>query len=139
MFRNVLMAAARAELDTLDTDARDLELLPDDTLRHVSAEVYNQHTHIFILRERERVKTHTLAPIEGSEGIDRGSEAVGSHLPFIWAERLLGHSALNHLRKWLSVSVAHVTKNRSLVRLLSCGDDLACRPEARTCLRKTCA
>ena len=81
MFRNVLMAAARAELnDTLDTDARNLELLPDDTLRHVSAEVYDQHTHIFILREREGVKTHTLAPIEGSEGIDRGSEAVGSHL-----------------------------------------------------------
>ena len=76
---SVLIAAPRAELhDALDTDSQGLKLLPDDVLRHLSAEVLQQQTYTTILWERESVKCHTLAPVKGSEGTDCGSEPVGS-------------------------------------------------------------
>jgi hypothetical protein len=75
----VLIAAPRAELhDALDTDSQGLNLLPDDALRHLPAEVFHQQTYTTILWETETVKSHTLAPIKGSEDTDCGSETVGS-------------------------------------------------------------
>jgi hypothetical protein len=75
----VLIAAPRAEQhDTLDTDSQGLKLLPNDALRHLSAEVFHQQTYTTILWERYSVKGHTLAPVKGSEGTDCGSESVGS-------------------------------------------------------------
>jgi hypothetical protein len=75
----VLIAAPRAELhDALDTDSQGLKLLPDDALRHLSAEVFHQQTYTTVLRERESVKCHILAPVKGSESTDCGYEPVGS-------------------------------------------------------------
>jgi hypothetical protein len=112
----VVIAAPRAELhDALGTDSQDLKLLPDDALRHLPADVFHQQTYTTVLWERESVKSHTLAPIKGSEGIDCGSETVGrpgtniNFSPFIWADRRLGHKVLNHARK-PRVSVNPVTK-----------------------------
>jgi hypothetical protein len=73
--------APGAELqDSLDTDIQNLQLLPDDVPRHLSAKILNQQTYTTILREREGVKTHTRVPIKGSQCADGGFEAVSSQL-----------------------------------------------------------
>ena len=113
-----LITAPRTELHgSLDTDAQGLEFLPDDSLRHRSAGFCVQQTHTAILRERKGAKTHTLATIKGSEGTDRGSEAICSppHNHESLALLLLGHSAHSHVRK-SHVSVTPVTKMRVLLR-----------------------
>jgi hypothetical protein len=75
----VLIAAPKVELhEALETDSQGLRLLPDDTLRHLSAEVFHQQTYTTVRWERDSVKGHTLAPVKGSEGTDCGSESVGS-------------------------------------------------------------
>ena len=57
----VLVATAGAQLrDPLDMDAQSLELLPDDALRHSTAQVLHQQPRTAVLREREGAETHTL-------------------------------------------------------------------------------
>jgi len=46
--------------DPLDMNAQRLELLPDDALRHATAQVLHQQPRRSVLREREGVETHTL-------------------------------------------------------------------------------
>jgi hypothetical protein len=75
----VLIAAPRDKLhDALDTDSQGLKLLPDDALRHLPVEVFHQQAYTAVFWETESVKSHTLAPIKGSEGTNYGSETVGS-------------------------------------------------------------
>jgi hypothetical protein len=45
-------------------NAQDFQFLLD-TLRHLSAEFFNQQTHTAVFLERENVKAHTLAPVKG--------------------------------------------------------------------------
>jgi hypothetical protein len=71
------MTAPRAELHhSLDTYAQGFQLLTDDALRHLPAKILDEETYLSIIGEGERVKTHILAPIEGSEGTYRGPNAV---------------------------------------------------------------
>jgi len=59
----VLVAKAGTQLrDSLDMNVEGLELLPDDALRHDSAQVFHQNPHTAVLREREVVETHTVPP-----------------------------------------------------------------------------
>ena len=46
--------------DPFDMNAQDLELLPDDALRHSTAQVLHQYPRTAFLLEREGVETHTL-------------------------------------------------------------------------------
>ena len=57
----VLVTTAGTQLgDTLDMNAQGLELLPDDALRHATAQVLHQQPLTAVLRDREGVETHTL-------------------------------------------------------------------------------
>jgi hypothetical protein len=77
--RGVLIAAPRVELhEALNMDSQGLMLLLDDALRHLSAEVFHQQKYTTVLRERECVIGHTLAPVKRSEGTDCGSKSIGS-------------------------------------------------------------
>jgi hypothetical protein len=58
-------------------NAQSLQLLPNDALRHLLAEILQQQTDATILRERKRVKTHTHTPIKGPQRNYRGSKAIG--------------------------------------------------------------
>jgi hypothetical protein len=96
----VLVASPGAELqDCMQTVAYHLEILPDETFRHASTEVLYQQSHTAILRERKVWKLNIFTHIKGSEGTDRLNPSA-VHGPiislslFIWADRLLGHSAL---------------------------------------------
>jgi hypothetical protein len=67
----------RAELHhSLDTYVQGFQFLTDDALRHLPAKIHDKETYLPVLGEGESVETHTLAPIEGSEGIHRGRKAV---------------------------------------------------------------
>ena len=58
---SVLVTTVGAQLRyPLDMDAQGLELLPDDTLRHSTAQVLHQQPRTAVIREREGVETHTL-------------------------------------------------------------------------------
>jgi hypothetical protein len=46
-------------------NVEELELLPDDALRHNTSEVLNHELHTAVLRERESVEINTLLPING--------------------------------------------------------------------------
>jgi hypothetical protein len=87
----LVMAPGANLQDSLDRDTKGLQLLPDDILRHMSAQILNQQMYTTILWDRG-VKTHTLAPIKGSQCTDRGSEpsaVCGTSIslsPLIWAE-----------------------------------------------------
>lgn len=116
----------RAE-DSLDTNNQSLQFLLDDILRHLSSKILEEEMHTAILWEKDGVKTHTLALIKGSQGNGHGSEAISSPWdiqqlsPLIWAERLLGHNPLNHIR------MTCISLNRDisggLILLLACGSD----------------
>ena len=56
-------------------NAQGLELLPDDALRHATAQFLHQQPLTSVLREREGVATHTL-PINGTLRTDRGSKTI---------------------------------------------------------------
>jgi hypothetical protein len=74
----ILIAAPKAELqDALNMNAQSFQRFPNDALRHVLAEILQQQTDASVLRERKRVKTHTLAPIMGLQRTYHGSEAIG--------------------------------------------------------------
>ena len=60
----------------LDMNAQGLELLPDDALRHATAQFLHQQPRTAVLREREGVETHTLTPINGPQRADRGSKTI---------------------------------------------------------------
>ena len=62
-----MITAPRMELhDSLDTNGQGSQLLPDEALRHLPAQDFNQQTHTAILWEIEDEENHTLAPINGS-------------------------------------------------------------------------
>ena len=72
----VLVTTARTQLrDPLDMNAQGLELLPDDALRHATAQVFHQQQRTAVPREREGVETHTSL-INGPQRADRGSKTV---------------------------------------------------------------
>jgi hypothetical protein len=72
-----LIATPTSQLrDSLDMNVQDFELLPDGALRHTPAKFLNKKPHTAFLREGEGVGTHTLLPIKGPHGADRGPESV---------------------------------------------------------------
>jgi hypothetical protein len=98
-FWNVLVTAPIAELqDSLDTDTKSLQFLPDDVFRHLSAQILNEQKHTAILRDGEGVITHTCAPIKRwqvltaalNPTVVRGTSInLPRPRPLIWAERPL--------------------------------------------------
>jgi len=90
----VLVMMARTQLRVpLDMNAEGFELLPEDALRHASAQFLNRKSHTAFLRERDDVETHTLpTPIESSAltavlkllAVDGTSISLSA---FIWAFR----------------------------------------------------
>ena len=48
--------------DSLNMNVQGLELLPDDALRHISAQVLHQKPHTAVLRLREGVESHPPSP-----------------------------------------------------------------------------
>jgi hypothetical protein len=71
----------------------------------LSPQILVEEMHTEILWEREGVGTYTPFLIKGSKGNGHGSEAISGPWdneqpsPLIWAERPLGHNALNHTKK----------------------------------------
>jgi hypothetical protein len=80
-------------------DAQCLQLPYDLSFRHALAQVFQQQAHASVLRERESVKTHTLALSEGPQGVNSGPETVGSlgHQHKVLALHL-GHKLARGLR-----------------------------------------
>jgi len=80
--------------DSLDRDIQGLQLILDDILGHLSAQILNQQMYTTILQDRG-VKMHTFAHIKGSQCTDHGSEPSvvrGTSIslsPLIWAESLV--------------------------------------------------
>jgi hypothetical protein len=73
----VLVMAAGSELhDPLNLNVQGFQLLTDSALRHPLAQILYQQSHAAILRKRERVETHTLPSVKGTQRADCGSEAV---------------------------------------------------------------
>jgi len=90
-----LVTAPAANMqDSLDRDIQGLQLLLDDILRHLSAQIINQQMYTTILRDGG-VKTHTLASIKGWQCTAHGSEPSAvrgtsiSLSPLIWTESSL--------------------------------------------------
>jgi hypothetical protein len=65
---------------TLYTNTKSFQILPDDAVRHLFSEIFNQQKYKTILQEGENVKCHTLAPFKAPQGTDCGSEAIGCPL-----------------------------------------------------------
>jgi len=77
--------------ESLPMNAQGLELLPDNALRHIPAQILHQKPHTAVLQERQGVETYTLPPIEEPQCTDSDSETVGgttiSFSAFSWAFR----------------------------------------------------
>ena len=68
-------------LDSLDTDTQNLQLLPDDKLSHLPAQVIQRtKQQSSVGGGRKGVKTDTLAPIKGLQHAAYGSEDVSGSL-----------------------------------------------------------
>jgi hypothetical protein len=73
----MVVAAPGTDLqDILYINTQCLQFLPKDALRPLLAEFLHQQTQALILREGQRVKTHTLPLINVPQGIYRGSKAI---------------------------------------------------------------
>jgi hypothetical protein len=53
------------------------QVFPNDALRHMLGEFLQQQLDASVIRERKRVKSHTLSPIKGAQRPYRGSQAIG--------------------------------------------------------------
>jgi len=117
--------------DSLDRDIQGLQLLLDDILRHLSAQILNQQMYTTILRDRG-VKTHNLAL-----PLNMGWEPTMTRGPYPCQKATPVHDP------WDLVE--------GLVLLINCGNDNICGhpgiwsdatrhvTEAQTCLWDTCA
>ena len=102
----VLVTKAGTQLfDPLDVNGQGLKLLPDDALRHATAQVLHQQPRTAVLRERECVETYTLPPSRDRSSLIAALKPLafdGSSISFSvlsWAVRLPGQDARNQTRK----------------------------------------
>jgi hypothetical protein len=85
---------------SLDSYVQGFQLLTDDALWHLPVKILDEETYLPILGEGESVKTHTLAPIEESEGTHCAPKAVSCpwhNHRFLGLQ--LGHCVLSQVRK----------------------------------------
>jgi len=87
------MTAGTQLRDSLDMVAQGLELLPDDDLRHATAQVLHQQPRTEVLREREGVETRILPPSRNRSALTAALKPLafdGKTISFsalIWAVR----------------------------------------------------
>jgi len=73
----VLVSPAGTQLcDCLHTNVQGLVLIPDNALRHSTAQIFHQEPRTAFFRDREGVETHAPS-IEGVQRADRGCMDVG--------------------------------------------------------------
>ena len=98
VLRLVLVATAETQLhDCLDMNVQCLQLLPDDALRHSSAQVLHQEAHTMVFWERKGVETHTLTSLRDRNALTMALKPLAfdgttiSFSAFSWAVRPPGH------------------------------------------------
>ena len=86
-------------------NAQGHELLPDDALRHATAQFLHQQLRTAVLREREGVETHTLSPSMDRSAMTAALKPLAvddttiSFSALCWAVRPPGQDARNQTRK----------------------------------------
>ena len=89
----------------LDMNAQGLELLPDDALRHATAQVLHQQPPTAVLRECEGLENHTLPSSRDRSALTAAIKPLAVDVTTIrfsalsWAVRPPGHDAPKQDRK----------------------------------------
>jgi hypothetical protein len=61
-----------------DMNAQDFQFFPHELFGHISAYVLEKESRASVFRKREGVKNHTLAPVQGTQRTDRGTQTIDS-------------------------------------------------------------